>query len=741
MLTPNCPHCGKEYKPGDEVCQECGLILPFSTDTLTAGTILQGRYEIQELSHIGGMGYIYLAKDKKLYDRLCILKQVKEPVKSDTDLLNKLQEEAMRMARLSHPNVAMILDHFVEGDYYFLVVERISGKTLSEVFAERHGQLKEEEVVSWAISICNVISYIHKEGIIHRDISPDNVMLTDEGIIKFVDFGTLRELRYIATKGTAGMGKFGYTPPEQWQGRPVPQSDIFALGATIYYLLTGSLPLSKEYLSGQGPQRQDFNPKFLPIRTKNLSISTQLEAVVEKALQLDANNRYSSAAEFGQALRSLGKVAVPIQELVETVSQPELVTLRRSVSVEDAKPAPAVARKPISRRDMALFTMVGLLMLAALALSFFPFGRGPEEVDFYTFIEQAKDGQMDTIQQVGNAIIGLKSDKEIVKATFVGSTKELIGTLKEAGIMLGNGGIKFEVKTGGSILRIGVPSPGTAETEPSAPPSLSGGKIAFVSDRDGNWEIYVMNADGSNQTRLTYNKVYDNEPAWSPDGNKIAFASALHNANVGIYVMDVDGSNQTRLTNNQADDWTPAWSPDGNKIAFGSYRDGNREIYIMNADGSNQTRLTNNEADDDGPAWSPDGKKIAFVSDRDKSREIYIMNADGSNQTNLTNRGAWGWMPAWSPDGKKIAFVSVPGKNFQIYVMNADGSNQTRLTNNPADDRYPTWSPDGKKIAFVSDRDGNREIYIMNADGSNQTRLTNNQADDMFPAWSPDGKR
>jgi len=306
---PNCPNCGKPYNPGDEVCPDCGLVFPFTTDILAPSTVLQARYEIQELTHTGGMGYIYLAKDKKLYDRLCIVKQVKEPVKSDSDL-QKLEEEARRMAKLSHPNVAMILDHFVEGDYYFLVVERISGKTLGEVFAQRHGQLTEEEVVNWAISICDVISYIHEEGVIHRDISPDNIMLTDKGVIKFVDFGTLRELRYITTKGTAGMGKYGYTPPEQWQGRPVPQSDIFALSATLYYLLTGSLPLSKEYLSGQGPQKQDFSPSFPPIRTKNPGVSPELEAVLQKALQLDINARYSSATELGQALKRLRKIEV-----------------------------------------------------------------------------------------------------------------------------------------------------------------------------------------------------------------------------------------------------------------------------------------------------------------------------------------------------------------------------------------------------------------------------------------------
>ena len=220
-------------------------------------------------------------------------------------------------------------------------------------------------------------------------------------------------------------------------------------------------------------------------------------------------------------------------------------------------------------------------------------------------------------------------------------------------------------------------------------PSLTG-KIAFGSLRDGDFEIYIMNADGSNQTRLTNNRGWD--PCFSPDGNKIAFVSD-RDGNIEIYVMDADGSNQTNLTNNQASDGDPCFSPDGIKIAFGSLRDGDAEIYVMDADGSNQTRLTNNWADDLNPCFSPDGTKIAFTSYRDGKNEVYVMDADGSNQTNLTNNRANDGETCFSPDGTKIAFTSDRDGNYEIYVMNADGSNQTRLTNNPTLDNEPSWGP------------------------------------------------
>jgi Tol biopolymer transport system component len=232
------------------------------------------------------------------------------------------------------------------------------------------------------------------------------------------------------------------------------------------------------------------------------------------------------------------------------------------------------------------------------------------------------------------------------------------------------------------------------------------GQIAFVSNRDGNYEIYAMTDDGSDEIRLTENDANDFDPSWSPVGDKIAFASFRDGFNnQEIYVMNADGTDQTRLTDNDdALDREPTWSPDGEKIAFSSNRDGNWEIYVMNADGTDQTRLTDNDdALDREPTWSPDGEKIAFVSDRDTTVD-----------------------------------VDEEGDITAIYTMDADdGSDVTRLTdNNEAFYADPTWSPDGEKIAFVSNRDAGNEIYSMNSDdGSDVTRLTDDDVDDREPDW------
>jgi hypothetical protein len=192
----------------------------------------------------------------------------------------------------------------------------------------------------------------------------------------------------------------------------------------------------------------------------------------------------------------------------------------------------------------------------------------------------------------------------------------------------------------------------------------------------------------------------DSSPSWSPDGTHIAFVSD-RDGNDEIYVMNADGSGQTNLTHNVARDYSPAWSPDGAHIAFVSYRDGNDEIYVMNADGSDVNRLTATTTNADYPAWSPDGTRIAFRRDYG---EIYVMNADGSGQTNLTHNTSGGTIdtPSWSPDGARIAFR---GDNGEICVMDRDGTNVRNLsggTAEPVQAAAPAPIPLADYVAAVS---------------------------------------
>lgn len=264
------------------------------------------------------------------------------------------------------------------------------------------------------------------------------------------------------------------------------------------------------------------------------------------------------------------------------------------------------------------------------------------------------------------------------------------------------------------------------------------GRIAFVSNRDGETEIYMMNADGTNQYRLTYDLLEKEEPAWSYDGKFISYHGKDSRGRTGIYLINVDGTNQRQLTSSS--DQGAVWSPDTQSIAFHSYRDGNWEIFVMNRDGTNQRNISRNPNTDTYPNWSPDARFIVFHTQRDGNWEIYVMNADGTNQHRLTYNEAEDWVPAWSPNGQKIAFWSHRDGTWEVYTMHVDGSKQERITKEPARAgraiSRPAWSHNSRLIAFVSTRDGNSEIYIMNADGTNQRRLTNNDKEDYDPAWA-----
>jgi len=292
---------------------------------------------------------------------------------------------------------------------------------------------------------------------------------------------------------------------------------------------------------------------------------------------------------------------------------------------------------------------------------------------------------------------------------------------------------------------------------PEAIPTLGStgpGQIAFVSERDGNAEIYLIDADGSRLTRLTNHPAAETQPAWSPDGARIAFTSN-RDGRGDIFVMNADGSNLANLTNDSDIHMLPVWSPNGAQIAFTTWAwDGvseisvvDSEISVVDADGSNLTKLTQHldVGNPERPAWSPDGTRIAFMSRSwDGADDVYVMNADGSNLTNLTHDSAWNQLPVWSPDGTRIAFQAIRDGRGDIFVMNADGSNPVNLTNDSDFHLAPVWSPNGAQIAFTTYvRDQGSEISVVDADGSNLTKLTQHLAvgNPKWPAWSPDGTR
>lgn len=277
------------------------------------------------------------------------------------------------------------------------------------------------------------------------------------------------------------------------------------------------------------------------------------------------------------------------------------------------------------------------------------------------------------------------------------------------------------------------------------------GRIAFSRDSgDETLEIYSASPRGRHLRQLTDAPGNSVIADWTPDGRMIVFDSDRvtkgcddEACNVEIFIMDADGSNETRLTHNPTFDGGPAVSPDGQWIAFESFRAGHSDLFLMRIDGSHLVQLTDDEPYDLDPTWSPDGRWLAFVSNREADRDsVYKMRVDGSHLSRVTPLRLRGGAPDWSPDGEEIVFANnadVEG-TADIFTIDADGSDLTRLTQLPEEESYfyPSWSPNGRKIAVNYFTPDAADVVILSArTGRLLDHVTNDPTFDLAPDWGP----
>jgi Tol biopolymer transport system component len=266
-------------------------------------------------------------------------------------------------------------------------------------------------------------------------------------------------------------------------------------------------------------------------------------------------------------------------------------------------------------------------------------------------------------------------------------------------------------------------------------------ELAFVSTRDGDYAIYGIDAEGRGQRRLTEERgdtssarglFFQIEPAWSPDGNEIAFASKREGS-FDLFVMASDGSGTRRLTATKSQDGNPSWSPDGKRLVF----DRDDDLYVVSADGSGARRLGADSAEERDPAWSPDGEWIAYVrrTPGTTARELWLVRPDGSERHALTSLSSSLFSPSWSPDSGRIVFAAaIDVLTYDLYTIGVDGKGMRRLTSSPEDAFEPAWSPDGRTIAFS--REG--AVEALTLEGSAVEALTSTDTNDSSPAWNPE---
>ena len=261
-------------------------------------------------------------------------------------------------------------------------------------------------------------------------------------------------------------------------------------------------------------------------------------------------------------------------------------------------------------------------------------------------------------------------------------------------------------------------------------------KIAFVVKQGQFSDIYTINFDGSDLTKVTNYRSVTLSPRWSPDGQSIGFTS-YKDGNADLYFRRLEDYSTRKISDFRGLNLSGGWSPDGRKLLLTLSKDGNEEIYQRDLDSGQLKRLTREFSIDVSPAWSPDGRQIAFVSNRSGSPQIFVMDSDGAQVKRLTFEGSYNTSPAWSPDGRRIAYEGRKDGRFRIFSISENGSSLMQIGPQTGDNESPSWSPDGRYLAFSQRGRGAGKIYVMNANGTNIRVLYENPFGCMSPSWSP----
>lgn len=667
--------------------------------SLEPNTLLNNRYRILEPLGSGGMGAVYRAHDENLDVEVA----VKENFFVSEESARQFHREARVLFQLKHSSLPSVIDTFtVPGLGQYLVMDYIQGDDARQILQKKAGLLEQAEVMRWAKEILDALKYLHtrQPPVIHRDIKPANIKVTPTGRPMLVDFGLAKELD--PTKSTTvGAKAFtpGFAPPEQYgMGRTDPRSDIYSFGASLYNLLTNTIP-------ADAMRRAMGKERLIPLRDLNPSISPQVAAAIERAMQVKPEDRFSSAQAFADALFA-GRTVVAPPPPPPVV--PSATLLPESLPVFPTRP----------RRSVLPLVLGGVLLVAigvgaGLLLTGSISGRGAAGG-----APAVTPTASPAPEEAGGATpAAIPTPTE--RPTEVASPTEALSSEPTQ------------------------PPPPTEVPTPAATPRGGGpGQIAFASEQTGLPQVFLIDLNGQNLTQLTTLPDGACQPAWSPDGEKLLFTTPCREKrndypNAALFVMNADGSGISPIISLVGGVYDAEWSRKG--ILFTWLENGIPSIWVADGDGSNHRRLSLGRARDSQPSWAPGDDKLALMNtSRAGGPTIFWIFEDGSfngSNPDQVTRDQVSDQPAWSPLGDVVAYVS--SSHIWVVPWKAVGFGAVQITDKGPNDG-PAWSPDGQWIAIETWRDAaNHDIYIMTANGGQPTRLTTHTARDFHPAWRP----
>jgi serine/threonine-protein kinase len=689
-----CPNCSFDNPDDAAQCSNCPSPL---YRLLGHKTLLADRYSVVSVLGNGAMGAVYLAEDQRLASRRCAIKENRPGADENPEVLIRLREqflaEANVLARLDHPGLPKVSDYFIANENReYLVMDYVEGEDLNSMLERIRQPLEEDVVIGWADQVLDALAYLHNQRpqpIIHRDIKPANLRLNLQGRVKLVDFGLVKlfDAGNPETKfELRGLGTPAYAPLEQFASSDQhtdTRSDIYALGATLYHLLTNLYPPDVH-------QRVLHPEVLLPPRHLNPNLSKNTEAIILKAMEILPDRRYQSAEEMRQALGG------------QTQAQPAAVVSPWAFAIIGF----ALVLLILGGVAWILFGVVGNQTPtpnAAAVIEGQPVEGAPVEA---VLPEVTKSNPTDTPTRVLQNTVAPLQDAPAGQPGS--STTNTPTPLPQNPNTVISATTEITPTTGATA---------TPRPEPQGVPGSSlVGVIAYPVFNGTDYDLYFGQADGSG-SQLFRN--HASQPAFSPDGSRLAFHSWKLDDR-GLMTIDLSGENLRRSTN-FFEDQLPTWSADGSELVLLTRRSGDRKSQLVRMDSYAEIDQGTTFGEGEYPTVGLNGQ-LVFKGWGNTADGLKISSPAFDEVQPLTD-SADDTAPALSPDGHRVVFMSNRDGNWEIYMVNADGSDLRRLTDNAAPDGLPVWSPDGRAIAFVSDRGDGWAVWVMLPNGQGQRQL------------------
>jgi serine/threonine protein kinase len=690
---------------------------------LKNGYLLRGRYRILDILGQGAIGGIYRAIDEKLDISVVI----KERAYRSEDNTQHFQRGARVLASLRHPNVARVYDYFlIEDQGLYLVGEYIEGQDLRQWLSET-GELTEMEALQVGIAICNALIYLHSQDppILHNGIAPKNIKISPFDEIMLLDLEIDDDYLQSQCKSTSTQAKnHSFIAPECFSDEGLDQrSDIFSLGGTLYTALGGYPPENSQ-------ERTLGKTQLSPLLGYQPGLTRLTVKAVETALNLRCEDRWQSAAEMKAALIT-ARDALPTDKQKETRLTPldQMSTSATSSHRELKKQGLSLidrikSKKPFSKRDPGWYIFATIIVVLGALLGFTLLK--PQGLHGLVTIDpQPTTTQINVDHQNEMEVLPLPTAEPGIVRTVTPMSEEITVTETEPGLA-------------------------------SPPTSMGGGAglLAFVSERSGIPQIWLIDVSSKETTQLTDLDDGACQPDWSPSGEHIVFTSPCMSKRASypgsrLMIIDIASGEIRSLPPSLEGDFDPAWSPDGEWIAYTTLINKREQLAKININELEPHRLSDGSYPDSSPAWSPDGTQLAFVRKRGVA-QIWLMDPNGENQVQFTRSGRIdNTNPAWYYDGSLILFSQSFGEGSaskQIYGMRVKDMGHAlesniipmmKLDYIPLMDHVDV-SPDGYWLAFEYWYFNVLEdIYVMSFPSANLIQLTDHPGPDYHPVWSP----